>query len=248
MSIPKSHPRYQSLKTRDKIVKGVELGITSLHGLTAHGRGEAFDYLVGEKTHDFAKQSIEAAAAMLLLAKHPVISVNGNTAALVAKELVLLSKLLNAPLEVNLFHASKAREKKIADHLKKHGAKQVLLPQKSVTISHLDSNRRFVNSNGIYKADVVFVPLEDGDRTEALIKNGKKVITIDLNPLSRTAQKATITIVDNIVRAMPLLLKTIKAYKKYEKEKLEMMIKRYNNKIQCRNALKYTRSYLTNGI
>ena len=227
--IPKTHPRYQSLTIRDRIVKGVKLGITSLHGLAAHGRGEAFDYLLGEKTHDFAKQSIEAAVAMLVLAKHPVISVNGNSAALAAKELVVLSKLLNGPLEVNLFHASKAREKKIADYLKKHGATNVLLPEKNTAIPFLDSNRKFVNKNGIFKADVVFAPLEDGDRTEALIKNGKKVITIDLNPLSRTAQKATITIVDNITRAMPLLIKSIKVYQKYDEKRLENILNKYNN-------------------
>ncbi len=60
--VPKSHPRYKSLMTRDRIVKGVEKGITSLHGLIAQGRGEAFDYLIGEKTNDFAKKAIEAAA------------------------------------------------------------------------------------------------------------------------------------------------------------------------------------------
>jgi 4-phosphopantoate--beta-alanine ligase len=78
-----------------------------------------------------------------------------------------------------------------------------------------------VNKNGIYKADVVFVPLEDGDRTEALVKNNKKVIVVDLNPLSRSAKKATITIVDNITRAVPLLIKVIKQYKKYDKNRLK---------------------------
>ena len=81
--VPESHPRYLFLKMRDAIVKGVEQGITSIHGLIAHGRGEAFDYLIGEKTQSFARTAIRAAAAMLLLAEHPVISVNGNTAALV---------------------------------------------------------------------------------------------------------------------------------------------------------------------
>ncbi len=219
--IPKSHPRHESLKTRDLIVKGIGKGITSIHGLIAHGRGEAFDYLIGEKTNEFAKKSIDSAAALLLLAKHPVISVNGNAAALAPKELAELSKLLNAPLEVNIFHPSRQREIKIKNHLIKFGAKNVLLPQKNTKIKYLESNRKFVNPNGILKADVVFVPLEDGDRAEALIKNGKKVITIDLNPLSRTSQKATITIVDNITRAMPLLIKTIKEYKKYSKNKLK---------------------------
>ena len=111
--IPKSHPRYVSLKTRDLIVEGVEKGITSIHGLIAHGRGEAFDYLLGEKTTNAAKKSIDSAAALLLLAKHPVISVNGNAAALAAKELVQLSKSINAKLEVNVFHPSTKRELKI---------------------------------------------------------------------------------------------------------------------------------------
>lgn len=239
--IPKSHPRYESLKTRDLIVDGIKKRITSMHGLIAHGRGEAFDYLLGEKTNDFAKKSIEVASAMLLLAKHPVISVNGNTAALVPKELVKLSNLLSCQLEVNLFHTSKQRELKIKNHLKKYGAKQVLLTDKKYKIKFLESNRKYVNPNGILKADIVFVPLEDGDRTEALIRNGKKVVTIDLNPLSRTAQKATITIVDNIIRAMPLLIKTIEKYKKYNKNRLKKIIKEYNNKAALKDAIKTIR-------
>ena len=231
MTIPKSHPRYTSLKTRDLIVNGIKKGITSIHGLIAHGRGEAFDYLLGEKTNDFAKKPIEAGAALLLTAKNPVVSVNGNTAALVPKELIKLSKLINAPLEINIFHSSREREIKIKNYLINKGAKNVLLPNKKYKIKFLDSNRKYVNPNGILKADVVFVPLEDGDRTEALIKNGKKVITIDLNPLSRTAQKATITIVDNIARAMPLLIKTIKQYEKYDIRTLKRIIENYNNKI-----------------
>ncbi|MBI2656327.1 phosphopantothenate/pantothenate synthetase [Candidatus Woesearchaeota archaeon] len=238
MTVPKSHPRYESLRIRDLIVEGVEKGITSLHGLTAHGRGEAFDYLLGEKTHDFAIKSIEAAASMLLTAKHPVISVNGNAAALVSKELGRLSKIIPAPLEINIFHASKKRELKIKNHLIENCAERVLLPNKKYQIKFLDSNRKYVNPNGILEADVVFVPLEDGDRTEALIKNGKKVITIDLNPLSRTSQKAKITIVDNIVRAMPLLMKTIKKFEKYDNNKLEEIIKNYNNKKVLEDALK----------
>ncbi len=208
MSVPKSHPRYASLMTREKIADGVKKGITSMHGLIAHGRGEAFDYMIGEKTTKTAEKSIDAAAKLLLAAKNPVISVNGNVAALVPKELVQLAKLIPAKLEVNTFHFSKQRERKIKNYLIKNGAKEVLLPEKT-KIKYLDSNRRYVNKEGIYRADVVFVPLEDGDRTEALIKNRKKVIVVDLNPMSRSAQKATITIVDNITRAVPLLVKKI---------------------------------------
>jgi len=74
------------------------------------------------------------------------------------------------------------------------------------------------------------VPLEDGDRTEALIKNKKKVIVVDLNPMSRSAKKATITIVDNIIRVVPLLIKAVNQYKKFDKNRLENISKNYNNK------------------
>ena len=40
----------------------------------------------------------------------------------------------------------------------------------------------------------------------ALRKAGKTVITFDLNPLSRTAHTANITIVDNVIRAIDLLI------------------------------------------
>ncbi|MFH0868331.1 MAG: phosphopantothenate/pantothenate synthetase family protein, partial [Candidatus Woesearchaeota archaeon] len=144
MSVPKSHPRYASLITREKIADGVKKGITSIHGLIAHGRGEAFDYLIGEKTTKSAIKSIENAAVLLLKAKAPVISVNGNAAALVPKELVQLSKVIPAKLEVNIFHPSKKREKKIKAHLIKNGAKEVLLPG-NAKIKYLESNRKYVN-------------------------------------------------------------------------------------------------------
>ena len=240
MSIPKTHPRYVSLNIRDKIVDGVKKGITSIDGLIAHGRGEAFDYLLGEKTTNVAKKSIDSAAALLLLAKNPIISINGNSAALVSKELVQLSKTIPAKLEVNIFHSSKKRELKIKNHLIKNGAKAVLLPQNNCKIKYLDSNRKYVNKNGIYKADVVFVPLEDGDRTEVLIKNKKKVIVVDLNPLSRSAKKATIAIVDNIVRAIPLLIETIKNLKRYNlsKKQLEVIVKHHDNKRRLKESIK----------
>ena len=48
--IPEEHPRYFSLITREKISMAVKKGIAHETGLIAHGRGEAFDYLIGEKT------------------------------------------------------------------------------------------------------------------------------------------------------------------------------------------------------
>lgn len=234
---PKSHPRYLSLMVRDRIADGVKKGVTSIHGLIAHGRGEALDYILGEKTHDFAKKAIEAGAAMLLIAKKPVISVNGNAAALVPKELVKLGKLVNAKLEVNIFHASRKREIKIQRHLLRNGAKQVLLPKKKL-IPGIAHNRSRCNPEGIYKADVVFVPLEDGDRCEALRKMDKDVITVDLNPMSRTSKTASVTIVDNIIRVMPLLIDKVYELRKLKKDQLKKIIKNYNNKKILESALK----------
>ena len=207
--VPASHPRYASLRTRDAIVAGVERGVTSVHGLVAHGRGEAFDYLLGERTRDFARDAIDAAAAMLIAARRPVVSVNGNAAALVPGELVALAAAIDAPIEVNLFHAAKKRERAIREYILEHGAPDVLMPTEHAVLEHIDSNRRFVNPDGILAADVVFVPLEDGDRCQALVRCGKRVITVDLNPMSRTSRTATVTIVDNVTRMMPVLLARI---------------------------------------
>ena len=209
--VPVSHPRYESLRIRDAIVAGVEKGVTSIHGLIAHGRGEAFDYLLGECTHDFTRVAIDAAAALLVTARHPVVSVNGNAAALVPDGLVALADALEAPLEVNVFHASKEREHSIRKHMQAHGARHVLMPTGSAMLESIGSNRRFIHPDGIEAADAVFVPLEDGDRCQALVKSGKRVVTVDLNPMSRTSGFATVTIIDNVVRVMPLLLERIAA-------------------------------------
>lgn len=237
--VPKTHPRYLSLTLRDKIVNGVENGITSIHGLIAHGRGEAFDYLIDETTQPFAIKAIRAAAAMLCLAKHPVISLNGNVAALVPEELIVLGQILNAPLEVNIFHTESGREKKIREHLIGHGAKEVLMPSTDKQLSYIDSNRKYVNPDGIFKADVVFVPLEDGDRCEALRKMGKDVVTVDLNPMSRTAKQASISIVDNVVRTLPLLCEEIKKMSKDTDAK--DTLQRFSNEQNLKEALQFIR-------
>ncbi len=235
--VPKSHPRYLSLTLRDRIVNGVEQGITSIHGLIAHGRGEAFDYLINEATQSFAHKAIRAAASMLCLAQHPVISINGNVAALVPKEIIELKQILNAPLEVNIFHTETGREQKIEKYLQKLGATKVLMPSKNTELNFIDSNRKYVNPEGIFKADVVFIPLEDGDRCEALRKMGKDVITIDLNPMSRTAKQASITIVDNVIRALPLLSQAIHTLPKDTDS--QEIVQQYNNEKILKEAMQY---------
>ena len=215
MKIPKSHPRFVSLNIREKIVSGYNNGLVAKEGLLAHGRGEAFDYLIGERTMRSARTAINAAAVTLLTAKNSVISVNGNIAALCPKEIIQLAKITKSKIEVNLFYHNEDRKKKIVRHLKNAGAKQVLgtNPMSNRRIIGIDSPRRIVDKDGIFAADVVLVPLEDGDRTQALKNAGKTVITFDLNPLSRTAQTADITIVDNVVRGMRLLISACKKTK-----------------------------------
>ena len=240
--VPTSHPRYASLRIRDAIVSGVEAGITSPHGLIAHGRGEAFDYLLGETTQPFATQAIRAAVARMRTAKHPVLSVNGNTAALVPEDIVRLSQALPAPIEVNIFHASAARERAIEAHLRQHGAERVLLPDSDVALDGIDSNRRFVHPEGLARADVVFVPLEDGDRCEALVKAGREVITVDLNPLSRTARHAHITIVDNVVRAVPALIAEAAALDGTAVDDLAEIVRDFDNAALLEAAVERIRS------
>ncbi len=229
--IPDDHPRAKSLRIRERIIEGFGQGIVATSGLIAHGRGEAFDYLLGEETTKASSRAVEAAAAVLLMAKEPVISVNGNAAVLVAEDLIRLATVLHAKIEVNLFYRSREREILIEKLLKKAGARKIYGVGKNACarIPELNSERRRVDPQGIMRADAVLVPLEDGDRTEALVDMGKRVIAIDLNPLSRTARKATITIVDNIIRAAPNLTEMAQKLQTEGEEKCRQIVETFDN-------------------
>jgi 4-phosphopantoate--beta-alanine ligase len=248
--VPADHPRKISLDIREKIIDGHEKNIVATAGLLAHGRGEAFDYMIGEITNTEAMEACRAAVAALLLAEHPVISVNGNVCALVPDEIVELSELTRAPLEINLFYYRPEREDAILEALLAAGAKEVLgtHDRPSETIPELSSNRRKVDSEGIAKADVVLVPLEDGDRTEALKAIGKFVITIDLNPMSRTAVFSDITIVDNIVRAAPLMVQYAREMKDWSYEKLDAIVADFDNQRNLSRGVSLIKTHLANQI
>ncbi len=248
VEVPSSHPRRESLVLREKLVDAMIKGIVVPHGLIAHGRGECFDYLLGERTQPFAKKAIEAAAAALILAKNPVISVNGNSAALAAKHIVELAKVVDADIEVNLFYRTYRREQAIAQLLRSFGASKVLGvgEDADATIPELHSERRRVSSRGILRADVVLVPLEDGDRTQALVNMGKLVIAIDLNPLSRTSMSANITIVDNVVRAIPLLVETARRLIKEDNRYLRSILRNYDNRATLAEAINFIAKRLVN--
>ena len=230
---PKDHPRYKSLLAREKLVDAAD--VVAKQGLIAHGRGEAFDYLLGEQTCLPALSAIKASASALIEAKNAVISVNGNVVALAAREVARLSEVSGAKVEVNLFHRTPERVKGLTKMMKKVGI-DALGENADDKIPGLSSERAKCCSDGIGAADVVLVPLEDGDRCEALVNMGKKVITIDLNPLSRTAQTAHITIVDELTRCLPLLSEFVK-----EKKGIE----NFDNKQCLSDVLKFIAERIT---
>jgi 4-phosphopantoate---beta-alanine ligase len=246
MRISKDHPRFVSLSIRERLTKAMSEGIIVPQGLIAHGRGEAFDYLLGERTTVAAANATAAAAALLLVSDHPVVSVNGNTAALAGKKIVKLAAMLDAPIEVNLFHRSTRRELVIARYLKRLGAREVLGVGKEarVMIGGIASPRRRTDPRGIGTADTVLIPLEDGDRAEALQSNGKKVIAIDLNPFSRTSQAASVSIVDNVVRAIPGLTRATERMKGMSRSKLVSLCRSYDNHENLRNTIEEMTLYL----
>jgi 4-phosphopantoate--beta-alanine ligase len=179
--------------------------------LTAHGRGEAFDYLLGERTVPEAELAQRAAVEILVVARHPVASVNGNVAALASREVAELAEAVSAKrpgrpplrLEANVFHKGEDRVVRIVEALEAAGGRDVLGRVRDARIPALTSHRALCAKEGIFSADAVLVPLEDGDRAEALKAMGKVVVAIDLNPLSRTSRAADVTIVDHLLRALP---------------------------------------------
>ena len=245
-NIPQDHPRRNSLLMREKLVEDFRKGIVVPQGLIAHGRGECFDYLIGEETIKPAIKAIKAAAASLLIASNPVISVNGNTASLSPEKIIELSKVINAVIEVNLFHRTIERARLIARRLKDLGAENIVGVDDVVEgVPDLSSERRWISPKGILKADVVLVMLEDGDRTEALRKLGKFVIAIDLNPLSRTSRMANITIVDNVVRALDKLIDEVNMLKDLNRKNLEKIAGSFDNRKNLAEVLKHIVNRLT---
>jgi 4-phosphopantoate--beta-alanine ligase len=217
--IPQNHPRYRSLITREHLAKCARLGIVSWEGLIAHGRGEAFDYLIGERTTGSALFAERVAAAMLLAARQPVISVNGNTAALAAREIAELQRASGALVEVNLFHRTAERVALIESVLRDAGAD--VFTGEAEQLLPLSHDRAWCRRGGMYSADVILVPLEDGDRCEVLVGMGKTVIAVDLNPISRTARAATLSIIDEITRALPNITRACREMPYEEQEKIK---------------------------
>jgi 4-phosphopantoate--beta-alanine ligase len=151
--------------------------------------------------------------------------------ALAADDLLRCAALLGCPIEVNIYYRTAARMKALLDFLNERRRVMrvgpapvgwenrrwqdvvenipILGEDADGVISGLEGPRAICCRNGIEKADTILVPLEDGDRCNALIALEKQVIVVDLNPISRTARNATITIVDELSRVVPQLIDTL---------------------------------------
>ena len=238
--IPESHPRYESLVLREKIVEASKEGYLADSAMIAHGRGEAFDYLIGEKTTYPAKRAIYVAVAALILSKNPVISVNGNATALAIDEIIEFAQLIDAKIEINLFYRTDERVKLITELYKDHGYENILgtLDDDIEYLDGIKNNRATASKTGIFEADTILIPLEDGDRAEILKKSGKNILTIDLNPLSRTSKMSDVSIVDNIVRAIPHMTKIAYDLKNQKRKELIEMVNDFDNDENLNDSLK----------
>ena len=209
-----SHPRYQSLMMRKRVSEAGVKGMLADSAMIAHGRGEAFDYLLGEKTIDSALAATKEVAARLVKAKKPVLSLNGNAIALAGSEFLTIASQLGCPVEINIFYRTPQRMGALLAHLKLLNTNldlgvEILGGIPNARIPGLEGPRAACQEDGIFEADVILVPLEDGDRCEALIAMGKEVLVIDLNPLSRSSRQGTVAVIDEVSRVAKNLVQLI---------------------------------------
>lgn len=206
-----SHPRYASLLMRHRLEIAAQRGMLAESAMIAHGRGEAFDYLLGEQTIPAALEATKHALKSLCDAKHPVLCLNGNVTALACDEMLKLADRIGCPLEVNIFYRTPERMEALFTFIQER--QNALGLDVTVFGEHPDGRipglkgpRAACHEEGILRSDVILVPLEDGDRCQALVNMGKTVLVIDLNPMSRSAQQATIAIVDELSRTLHNML------------------------------------------
>jgi 4-phosphopantoate--beta-alanine ligase len=117
---------------------------------------------------------------------------------------------------------------RIADHLREHGAEDVRGFAADGRIPGLEHERAKVDADGIGAADVVLVPLEDGDRAEALAAMGKTELVVDLNPMSRSARAAAVPIVDNLIRAIPNVTEHARSLADADDGKLDAIVEGFD--------------------
>ena len=233
-----SHPRYQSLLLRHRLEEAEKLGMLAGSAMIAHGRGEAYDYLLGEQTIPSAHEATLHSLKALSNAERPVISLNGNAVALAGEQLLVLAQQLNCPVEINIFYRTPERMSALLGRLESIKNErsidvEILGAEPNARIPGLKGPRAKCTKEGIIDSDTILVPLEDGDRCEALVAMGKTVIVIDLNPLSRSAKMGTITIVDELTRVVENMLS------QFDSIKMSKTSNTYDNDETLRDALQH---------
>jgi 4-phosphopantoate--beta-alanine ligase len=131
--------------------------------------------------------------------------------------------------------------------LESKGAGEVLGRNPDCRIQGLNHDRALCTKEGIFDSDVIVVPLEDGDRAEALVSMGKVVISIDLNPLSRTSCKATVPISDEMSRALENIIRSIEELRG-DDETILKVIEQYDSSNNRRETVRYICDTLMSGF
>ena len=151
---------------------------------------------------------------------------------------------VGAKVEVNIFHWSSERLEKLVSYLETFGNLEILGRNQNVILENIASDRARCCREGIYSADVVLIPLEDGDRAKALKIAGKTVLAIDLNPLSRTSVESDATAVDEITRAVPNIRQAVKDLKDDRKRRREI-ISAFDNRSNLNESVNCIKDNLT---
>jgi len=201
--IPKDHPRYKSLVTREHLAECARTGIVSLEGLTSHGRGEAFDYLLGEKTSESALLAGKDCGGpaphrktpgALRERQHRGACGTRNRASPEGKR----GARRGQPLPPDTRTGTADRDGSSA------------MPVRTVFSGRSRSaSSRSPTTGPFCRREGCLLPMSCLSRSKTAtaarcsVGMGKKVIAIDLNPLSRTAKTATLTVVDEVTRALP---------------------------------------------
>ena len=159
-----SHPRYQSLLLRHRLEQAEKDGLLAGSAMIAHGRGEAYDYLLGERTIPSAHMATVQAFAALRMAQRPIISLNGNAVALAGESLLMLAERLSCPVEINIFYRTPERMAALIGRLeaikKEHKLDvQILGAEPNARIPGLEGPRANCTKEGIIDSDVIMVPL-----------------------------------------------------------------------------------------
>lgn len=136
---------------------------------------------------------------------------------------------------------------KLIAFMESKGAADVLGRDPDAKIEGLSHARALCTTEGVFSSDVILVPIEDGDRAEALVAMGKKVISIDLNPLSRTSKAASVPISDEIGRALDNIRRHVEELRGNGPE-IDRIISSYSAEKTRKDTIDYICEYLKKEI